>query len=506
MLAVISAALQFSTPNIADPDSFYHLAHAKIYAERGIFYNEFPWAQFSVIKNLKADIWYGFHLFLIPFTFIKDGILGIKLAGAVITFLTLTAFYWSFNRLKIKWPWVWTLVFIVAAPDVMYRLTMTRPHNLSLALTLIIFALALTSRKKWPILPLGFIAAFLHSALGWLPVLAVTTVFLIQKLRREPAGWLSIFYAATGGVVGLLARPHPWGAVKLTYIQVVEIMLVKTKNIPLLFGRELNPPDLDLFLKNILPATTVLLISLIYYKTVSRKIYDAESQQQKTFLWAALPISLFFFLITTLVARRSYDIFISFGLMSAALALTFYLKPKPANPRRESFVMSALIIAVGLAGLNSIPLFKEYNRNAWPPDDLKESSLWLKANARPGEIVFNTSWDQLGSLMFWNRQNYYINGMDPIFQYTYSQSLYWKNHFMLADTGYTHTCGLIKCLKEEIEPVGLVLARDFGASYVVLKKDRNPKTYFYWARDKTLPLVFDGAKDAVFRVPLFENE
>ncbi|MBI2052056.1 MAG: hypothetical protein HYT38_00040, partial [Candidatus Sungbacteria bacterium] len=113
---------------------------------------------------------------------------------------------------------------------------------------------------------------------------------------------------------------------------------------------------------------------------------------------------------------------------------------------------------------------------------------------------------QLGSLMFWNRQNYYINGMDPIFQYTYSQSLYWKNHFMLADTGYTHTCGLIKCLKEEIEPVGLVLARDFGASYVVLKKDRNPKTYFYWARDKTLPLVFDGAKDAVFRVPLFENE
>src|SRR3989344_2722081 len=84
ILALISLALQFSTPNIADPDAFYHMAHAKVYAERGIFYSEFPWAQFSVIKDLKSDIWYGFHLFLIPFTYIKNSGISLKLAGVFI--------------------------------------------------------------------------------------------------------------------------------------------------------------------------------------------------------------------------------------------------------------------------------------------------------------------------------------------------------------------------------------------------------------------------------------
>ena len=100
LLAGIALALQFSTPNIADPDAFYHMAHAKVYAERGIFYSEFPWAQFSIIKELKSDIWYGFHLFLIPFTYFKNGVLGIKLAGAFITFLTLGGFYFALNKLK----------------------------------------------------------------------------------------------------------------------------------------------------------------------------------------------------------------------------------------------------------------------------------------------------------------------------------------------------------------------------------------------------------------------
>ena len=116
-----------------------------------------------------------------------------------------------------------------------------------------------------------------------------------------------------------------------------------------------------------------------------------------------------------------------------------------------------------------MPLFKAYNADAWAPDDMKESSLWLKENAKAGEIVFNTSWDQFGSLMYWNNQNYYINGMDPIFEYAFSPALYWKNHFLLADVGYTNTCGLIRCKQKEIETTPSVLINDFKASYIVLK-------------------------------------
>ena len=500
LLAGIALALQFSTPNIADPDAFYHMAHAKVYAERGIFYSEFPWAQFSIIKELKSDIWYGFHLFLIPFTYFKNGVLGIKLAGAFITFLTLGGFYFALNKLKIKWPILWTLVFVLATPDVMYRLTMTRPHNLSVALTVIIFALFLSSSKRWPLFILGFIAAFLHSALSWLPLAVVILTSLVLKLRREPAKFKHIIYLALGVITGLLARPNPLGGLKLAYIQVVQIIIVKWQNIPLTFGRELKTPNLDSVLRNILPIFLIGIIGIILYKIVIKKYRSNEINNSKNIFLSSLTVSVFFLLITLFVARRSYDIFTGFTLITASSALSIYLN-KLTNIKYKNFVVSGLIIVAGFLSLNSVPLFKAYNADAWAPDDMKESSLWLKENAKAGEIVFNTSWDQFGSLMYWNNQNYYINGMDPIFEYAFSPALYWKNHFLLADVGYTNTCGLIRCKQEEIETTPSVLINDFKASYIVLKKSRNPKTYFYWVKDNTFPLVFENKKEAVFKIP-----
>ena len=501
LLLIISVVLQFSTPNIADPDSFYHLAHAKIYAQRGVFYGEFPWTQFSVIKNLKADIWYGFHLFLIPFAYFKDGVLGIKIAGAAITFFALAGFYRVLARLKITWPLVWTLAFTLAAPDVLYRLTMTRPHNLSLAIILIVFALALTRGRKMTFALLGFLSAFLHIALSWLPVFIALVSSLILKARREPVRWINLIYLIAGSVIGILTRPHPWGAVKLAYIQVVQIVAIKLQNIPLTFGRELRPPGWDMFLRNTPLVILILLAGLFLYRVTYRKTYDPESNAQKNIFLSALAISAVFFFVTVFVARRSYDIFTAFAVIASAAALTLYLKN--AAPNRKNALLSGLIILIGVLGLNSLTLFKKYNDGAWTPNHLKESALWLKANTQPDEIVFHTNWDQFGALMFWNQNNYYINGMDPVFQYVYDPALYWKNHFMFTtDEAYNQTCGRLKCTAEEVEDTAKVLADDFKAAYVVLRKTQNPKTFFYWVQDGKFPLVFENKTEAVFKVTL----
>ncbi len=497
-LAAIAAALQFSTPNIADPDSFYHMAHAKIYQTEGPTFSEFPWTQFSVIKNLKADIWYGFHLFLIPFTYIKDRILGLKVAGAVITFLTLAGFYFALNRLKTKWPLVWTLVFTVAAPDVLYRLTMTRPHNLSLALVLITFALIFANGRKSVFVILGFLSSFLHIALSWLPIFIAIVSNLVLKIRRGPTQWKNLIYLIAGSIIGILLRPNPLGAVKLAYIQVVQIIAIKLQNIPLTFGRELRPPTFDMFLRNTPLIILILLAGLVLYRLVFRKTHDQESSLQKNIFFSALAVAAVFFFITALVARRSYDIFTSFALIAAAIALSLYLKN---SPQKKNLLLSSLIITIGLLSLNSLSLFKKYNAGAWTPTHLKESALWLKENTQPGEIVFHTNWDQFGPLLFWNQQNYYINGMDPIFQYIYNPSLYWKNHFMFTtDEAYNQTCGQIRCTETETEDTTKVLANDFKASYVVLRKAQNPKTFFFWVKESKFPLVFENKNEAVFKV------
>src|SRR3989344_9092293 len=134
ILGAIAAVFQFSFAGVADPDSLYHIIHAKIYREQGFFDSSFPWLQYSVINKYQADIWYGFHLLLIPFTFFSNGIFGIKLAGVLIAVATLAAFFAVLRKLGARWPLFWTALLFFSIPDVYYRLLMARPHNISLAL------------------------------------------------------------------------------------------------------------------------------------------------------------------------------------------------------------------------------------------------------------------------------------------------------------------------------------------------------------------------------------
>ena len=81
-LVVFSAiALFFHAyyPNISDPDSFYHIRHASLYRENGILNSNFPWVTKSAIGKFGADIWYGFHILLIPFTYGDNLIRNIKI-------------------------------------------------------------------------------------------------------------------------------------------------------------------------------------------------------------------------------------------------------------------------------------------------------------------------------------------------------------------------------------------------------------------------------------------
>jgi hypothetical protein len=82
---IVSALLHFSSDKFADPDGFYHFRHAALYGEGNLFSPAFPWIPFSVIGKYSADIWYGFHVLLIPFTWIGDPELAMRLAGVILT-------------------------------------------------------------------------------------------------------------------------------------------------------------------------------------------------------------------------------------------------------------------------------------------------------------------------------------------------------------------------------------------------------------------------------------
>ncbi|MEK7500580.1 MAG: hypothetical protein AAB642_00435, partial [Patescibacteria group bacterium] len=103
---------------------------------------------------------------------------------------------------------------------------------------------------------------------------------------------------AAGVAGGLLARPHPLGALKLAYIQVVQIITVKAQNIPLTFGRELKPHTLDLFLRNAAPALLIMITAFVLYKISRRGAHDSESRNLKNVFFASLVVSTIFLFVS----------------------------------------------------------------------------------------------------------------------------------------------------------------------------------------------------------------
>ena len=91
------------------------------------------------------------------------------------------------------------------------------------------------------------------------------------------------------------------------------------------------------------------------------------------------------------------------------------------------------IIVIAIFGVQTLRIVSGYIKGLPPQDMFKEPATWLKENTNFGDIIFNTRWDNFSFLFFWNQHNHYINGMDPIFEYTFNKNLYIEHYFLEID-------------------------------------------------------------------------
>ncbi|GEM_PF-1462681 len=543
---------------VADTDSFYHIKHSWIYRTTGIFQTAFPWTQYSVINKYSSDIWYGFHILTIPLTYFsaeggsssggQDLLSGIRVGAVITAAISLLLVFLAFKILGVKWPLFWLLVFAFASPDVLYRLSMLRPHPLSLGLALLLFAHLVNSKSEarnelikheirstkseaisnyqnsndqngfgylnirildlfrisnfeFRIFLISAVFSWIHLALSWLPLLIAIAIIAFQVLFKEKVDWAKIAAVPAGILLGLLSRPNPFGAAKLAYIQIFQLLSEKG-DAPLRFGRELTPFVWENFVDQLIPISLIVIIAggFILW-LVKRKEWQSSPSSFKVASLAGLSLSLLFFALTFLVARRSNELFIGFAVVFIAVVFTYWQKNRQQKPGGwASIVLTIAVLAFFFMPFKTVYRFQTYTENIRDVNRFKESAIWLKANTQPKEIVFNIHWDRFAQLFFWNDKNYYINGMDPIFEYAYDPALYWKTHFLAIDAATSFTCGKVRCTQQETEDTRQVLKNDFKASYLTIEKRRNPKFYKYLETADGFKKVFENSDEAVFKI------
>ncbi len=483
-------------PSVADTDGFYHIRHAWEYRTDGIFQTAFPWTQYSSINTQASDLWYGFHILLIPFTFFTNLLNGIYLGAFFVTATALTLVFWALKRLQVKWPLLLTILFAILTADLMYRLTMLRPHPISLALSLLLFSFWIEKprRLKDLYLPTLIAAIFtwMHISLAWVMVIVLVTIITVRLFQKEKLGMESLASLAVGGLIGWLARPNPLGSLQLAYIQVIKLMSLK--NLPLRFGRELTPFVWENFIDQLIPITLLLALATIFFWSLVRK------KMTNTALWSSGLLTLLFLGMTFGIARRSNELFVGFAIIFIALLFSSFVRQ--INRRSVAYHLSMLVVLVALiiAPIKNVYRVDTYVANAFSPTLFQPAGEWLAQNAKPKEIIFNVHWDRFGELFFWNPNNYYINGMDPVFEYDFNPQLYWETHFYAIDKATEYTCRAIRCTSEEVVATYQAIKNDFKASYVVLEKRRNPSLNKYLSTAPQFKKSFEDPGTIVYKV------
>lgn len=456
-------AMQFvPSDGFSDPDGHYHAGAAKLIQE-GKLGASFPWAYFSTLRENYGDQHYVYHLLLIP----MSSLVGMHVSVALFSSLMVLAFVWLLRQFGVRYAWVWGAGLVAASVDFLFRINVVKANTLSLVL---IFAgIWLLAKRKYAwLLPLSALFVWVYGGFVFLPVIAGAYVasywFVERKLNLRP-----FVYVVLGIAAGMAVHPHFPGLATHLYYQLFHSGLGAGLQVPV--GGEWNPYSIpDLISANGLAIMGFIMASAVFVLEFGSLRKKGREGTMALFLWLT---AIFFFLLT-IRSRRFVEYSIPFCVLFTAYAANKIVSSSAFQAIREAwrhwhirFFTVVIAWVIILTGAYNISRVEVWLKDSYPPDGLKPAALWLKENTESGEIIFNTKWDDLPQLFYWNPDNYYIIGLDPTFMYVYDKDLYWDWR-MVADDDPERFGNSYPELRR-------IVKERFNSSYIVLEHKRDGK-------------------------------
>ena len=488
-IGIIFWWLQFSTTAICcgDFDGYYHIQWARTLWEgmkSRTFPPAFPWLPLTTINPKDyVDHHLLFHIFQIPFAVSSDPRLGAKISSALFGGLAVFSCYWLLVHYRVRYPLVWLIALLACSVPFLFRMNMAKAPPL--AIVYLIVAIFLFFRRKyWPLLPLALIFTWTYdlfpllvmAALFWVITIAITEV------RFE---WRPLVFVVAGCIAGLVINPYFPENLQL-FVEHMKIKLT-VADFNTKVGSEWYPYDSWAFLGNSAVACIAMLVGYLAFEPSERR----RSHYPIFFLLFSTAL-----LIMNARWKRISEYWPPFAILFAGFALKPWLdgyRPylsrlpddvleelKPfldregvPEPERDTGLRDVLkmtgviVVAVVLSGFLFVNLraSSEEIAQSEPHHYYRAGAEWMRANVPPGQIIFNTDWDDFPRLFYYDPSHYYVSGLDPSYLFEKNPDL-----SRLYDR---------ITLGEEQDPGPLIRDR-FGARYVF--SDNSHHDFFEHAR------------------------
>lgn len=455
--AVFFAAFAFfsflqSAPVMPDPDGFYHAKTTLLISEQGIPQN-FPFLQFTTLKDNYIDHHLIYHLILTPFVKFFNPLIGVKFAQSILAAIFITVFYWFLKKEKVKLAPLWIILLAANSPFI-FRVSLIKANSISLII-LFVGLYAIFNHKHLLLLIVSYLYVLSYG--GWPLILICVLIFITsdylfkkiklktvwQKLKinllssnKKQSNLKLLFSCFTGLLFGLIINPYFPKNLKFYYEQIVQIGIINLQD-KIGVGGEWYPyKPLELLSSSGLAAIFFLISAVIFF--ISLKKQNGKSL-------SLLIMALFFFTIT-LKSRRYVEYLIPFAIAFSAVAAARGLNSKNAKEfyfllqkfyRKKTKCTATLIIFFisASAFLITRDIYKTKQELSVGSNLTlyKNAAEYIKKNSDSGDIIFHADWDDFPALFYYNSKNYYLVGLDPTFMYNYDTNLY--NQWAKITTG-----------------------------------------------------------------------
>ncbi len=417
--AAAIALVRWAGPPIYCGDGYFHIRFARLILEEGIS-RTFPWFQESFQRDAYTNFNLLYHVFLMPFTFLKDLTTAARVAAVAGGTATVVAFWWSLRSLEVRAPLLWTLLLLGAAPEYLFRLTFTRPLVLSLGLASLGTVAILKGKMRWAAAAAA-VWAHLHSSLHLLPAVALAHDALREApgetcLRRfRTAAW-----TLGGAAAGLLVSP--FFPNDLRFWAVANLGVLRhawERGDEARVATELAAMPSDVFLlANAGPAAAMLLAVVLL--AGGRRLTD----QARTLLVVASG-----FLGLSLVSQRFAEHWAPYSILLLAVAardaelddfagvpaLLRGAARTVAGSKALRRIATALAFAAALALLGWSVSANRRAAAAETAEDYGPVSRWMAEHVPHGDTLFHPGYDEFGPLFFHDTGRRFLIGLDPAY-------------------------------------------------------------------------------------------
>jgi hypothetical protein len=473
--------LQFATTAICcgDFDGYYHIKWTQTLWESiksGRFPPPFPWLPLTTLNSKDyVDHHLLFHVFQIPFAVSSDPRLGAKIASAFFGGLAVLSCYWLLLRYRVRYALVWLIALLACSAPFLFRMNMAKAPPLAIVYLVIAIHLFF-KRKYWPLLPLALVFTWTYDLFVMLLMAAVFWVLTIAVTEKR-FEWKPFVYVLAGCVLGMVINPYFPHNLELMWEHIQ--IKVTASDFNTKVGSEWYPYDSWEFLGNSAVACIAMLAGYIAFEPTERRR-------------AHFPI--FFLLFSTALMimtarwKRIAEYWPPFAVLFAGFSLQPWLAgfrpyltrlppdvleelepfldrevdpaPEHDTTRDIARMIAVIVVAAVLCGFLALNLraTRAEIKQSEPHDHYSAGAEWMRENIPPGQVVFNTDWDDFPRLFYFDPNHYYVSGLDPSYLYD-------------KDPDLSRLYDRITLGREE-DPGPLIRDR-FGARYVFSDNDHH---------------------------------